>query len=185
MARRVIRKYLPRLEWVRTHRHLRFLGERLHEPNLWHLNRASVSKATAVGLFMAFVPMPFQMVPAALAAIAFRANLPIAVALVWVTNPFTMPPIFYFCYEIGAWLLQTPAREIAFEISFAWLNTELHRVWQPLLLGSMLVAIATAGLGYYGVQALWRRHVLRDWEQRRRRKAARAPAPEPGGVRSG
>jgi uncharacterized protein (DUF2062 family) len=180
MARRVIRKYLPHLEWVRTHRHLNFLGKRLHEPNLWHLNRASVSKAAAIGLFIAFIPMPFQMVPAALGAILFGANLPIAVALVWITNPLTMPPIFFFCYKLGTWLLQTPARDFAFEISFAWINQELHRVWQPLLLGSVLTAMVASATGYYTVRALWRRHVLRDWDQRRRRQlrrrtAARAP----------
>jgi uncharacterized protein (DUF2062 family) len=24
---------------------------------------------------------------------------------VWITNPITMPPIFYGCYKLGAWIL--------------------------------------------------------------------------------
>lgn len=167
MPRRLIRQYLPDLgEQVRTHRRLRFLGERLHDSDLWHLNRASASKATAIGLFMALMPIPFQMVGSALGAIVFRANLPIAVVLVWITNPVTMPPIFYFCYRFGAWLLQTRPREVEFEMSLAWFSTELLRVWQPLLLGSVLVAIVASLIGYYGVRELWRWHVLRDRERR-------------------
>lgn len=177
MPRRVIRKYLPHADTVRRHKQLRFLGERLHEPNLWHLNRASASTAAAIGLFVAFIPIPFQMALAALGAILFGANLPLAVALVWITNPVTMPPVFYFCYRLGAWLLDTPAYAFQFELSFAWLGTELLRVWEPLLLGCLLMAIAAAATGYYVVRVLWRRHVRRDWELRRARKRARVPTP--------
>jgi len=55
----------------------------------------------AVGLFCAFVPLPIQMLLAAAAAIIFRVNLPISVGLVWITNPVTIPPMFYFCYKVG------------------------------------------------------------------------------------
>lgn len=176
MPRRVIRKYLPHADTVRGYRQLRFLGRRLHEPNLWHLNRNSVSMAAAIGLFVAFIPVPFQMLLAALGAILFGANLPLAVALVWVTNPLTMPPVFYFCYRLGAWLLDSPARHFQFELSFAWLGNELLRVWEPLLLGCLLMAIASSAAGYYVVRGLWRRHVRRDWALRRARQSARARA---------
>lgn len=177
MARRLIRQYLPNLDRIRKHKRLRFLGERLHEPNLWHLNRSSVSKAFAIGLFMAFVPMPFQMVPAAILSIYFRANLPIAVLLVWVTNPLTMPPVFLFCYRIGTLLLGARPRPIEFEISLTWLSTELLRVWQPFLLGCFLVATVAALVGYYAMRSLWRWHVLRDWEQRRVRQNGKPRKP--------
>jgi uncharacterized protein (DUF2062 family) len=49
-----------------------------------------------VGLFCAFIPVPFQMLLAAPSAIIFSANLPVSIALVWITNPITMPPIFFF-----------------------------------------------------------------------------------------
>jgi uncharacterized protein len=176
MARRLIRRYLPNFERIRTHPRLRFLGQRLHEPNLWHLNRASVAKAFAIGLFMAFVPVPFQMIPAAILAIYFRANMPISVALVWITNPLTMGPAYYFCYRIGAWLLSTPARPIDFELTLTWFSTELLRIWQPFLFGCLLVATLLALVGYHGMHWLWRWHVARDWEHRRTRKKPRATA---------
>ena len=51
---------------------------------------------------MAFLPVPFQMVLAALGALWRRVNLPLAVALICITNPLTMAPAFYLCYKVGA-----------------------------------------------------------------------------------
>ena len=74
MAKKLIRRYLPDPHKIRDHKHLRLFGTLLHDPNLWHLNRRSVSGAFAVGLFMAFVPMPFQMIPAAALAILLSTS---------------------------------------------------------------------------------------------------------------
>ncbi|HSD96957.1 MAG TPA: DUF2062 domain-containing protein [Sulfuricaulis sp.] len=170
MAKKLIRRYLPDAHKIRNHKHLRLFGTLLHDPNLWHLNRRSVAGAFAIGLFMAFVPMPFQMIPAAALAIFYRVNLPIAVALVWITNPATMPPIYYFCYRLGAWVLDTPVQAVEFQISWEWFTTELVRVWKPFLTGSLLVGVICAATGYFGMHALWRWHVIREWERRRLRR---------------
>jgi uncharacterized protein len=174
MARRLIRRYLPDLDVIRNHKSLRFFGTWLHDPNLWHLNRNSVAKGFAIGLFWAFMPLPFQSIPSAALAIYFRANLPISVALVWITNPFTLAPVFFFCYQIGAWILQTPPQPIALEGSWGWVGEGILRVWQPFLLGCFVVSISLSLIGYYGMQGLWRWHVVRDWE---RRRAKRRPKP--------
>lgn len=169
MARRLIRRYLPDVEKIRNHKHLRFLGERLHQPHLWHLNRHSVPKAFALGLFMAFMPIPLQTIPAAALAFYLRANLPITLVLVWLTNPLTLAPTFYFCYRVGVLILNTPA-QIDFEASFDWLGGEFFRVWEPFVLGSFVVATTLALIGYYSMRWLWRWHVIRDWEKRRARR---------------
>jgi len=170
MAKKLIRRYLPDAHKIRDHKHLRVFGTLLHDPNLWHLNRHSVAGAFAIGLFMAFVPMPFQMIPAAALAILVRVNLPIAVALVWITNPLTMTPISYFCYRLGAWVLDTPVQAVEFQISWEWITTEFVRVWKPFLLGSLLVSAMSAAAGYFGIHGLWRWHVIREWERRRLRR---------------
>ena len=170
MAKKLIRRYLPDAHKIRDHKHLRVFGTLLHDPNLWHLNRRSVAGAFAIGLFMAFMPMPFQMIPAAALAILLRVNLPIAVALVWITNPVTSPPISYFCYRLGAWVLDTPVHAVEFQISWEWITTELIRVWKPFLLGSLLVGAVCAATGYFGMHALWRWHVIREWERRKKKR---------------
>ena len=110
MPKKFIKRHAPDKEAIRDHKYMRIFGKLLYDPNLWHLNRRSVSGAFAVGLFWAFIPIPFQMVTAAATAIPARVNLPISVALVWITNPITMPPMFYSTYRVGTWILDEPAQ---------------------------------------------------------------------------
>ena len=81
MPRHLIKRYMPDPNSIREHKSLRFLGSLLHDPNLWHLNRHSVARAMGIGLFAALMPMPLQMLLAAVLAIWVRANMPIAVSL--------------------------------------------------------------------------------------------------------
>ena len=161
---------MPDHRKIRENKTLQIFGTLLHDPNLFHLNRRSVSGAFAIGLFMAFVPMPFQMIPAAAAAIIFRANLIISAALVWISNPITIPPIFYFCYLVGTWILQTPENQFAFEPSMNWLMTELAHVWEPFLLGCFVVATTASVSGYAFIRLFWRWHVVAEWEERRQKR---------------
>jgi len=180
MPKKFIKRYMPDHRTVRNHRHLQFLGRFLHEPNLWHLNRRSASGAFAVGLFCAFIPIPFQMIPAAALAILFRVNLPISIALVWVTNPITMPPVFYFCYKVGAWVLGLPHQPWTFEPSLEWLLHGMGALWKPFLLGCSLMGVLSAATGFLLIRGLWRLHVVRHnqrkkTERRLRELATKAP----------
>jgi uncharacterized protein len=177
MAKRLLRRFMPDSHKVRNHKYLRFFGRLLHDPNLFHLNRHSVSGAFGVGLFWAFVPMPFQMVPAAACSIYFRVNLPISVGLVWISNPFTLAPIFFFCYKVGTWILDRPLKKFDFELSWAWLTNELGQIWQPFLLGCFLVGSVAAVVGYFAIHELWRWHVIRDWERRKQKRVTRITNP--------
>lgn len=162
MPRRIIKRFLPDHGTLREHPHLQRFGVRLHDPNLWHLNRRSVSGAVAVGLFWAFVPIPFQMIGAAAAAIWLRVNLPISAVLVWLTNPLTMPPVWYATYRLGAWLLDTPARQVHFEWSPDRLLAVLEEIWQPLYLGSFVVSVVSAAVGFVLVRLAWRLYVVQQ-----------------------
>lgn len=166
MPKRFIKRILPHHDKIREHKHVRLFGTLLHDPNLWHLNRRSVSGALSVGLFTAFIPVPFQMVIAAGISIIVRVNLPISAALVWVTNPLTMPPLFYFAYKIGAWLLNEPPRHFHFELSIAWLQSSMTGIWQPFLLGCLVCGLTSAVLGNVILRLFWRWRVIRNWEQR-------------------
>ncbi len=166
MPRKLIRRYMPNPDSIRQHQHLQCFGQLLHDPGLWHLNRRSVAGAFFVGLAAAFVPVPFQMVLAAGAAIALHVNLPISVALVWVTNPLTMPPLFYFAYKVGAWVMSIPPQDVNFELTFTWFSEGVAAVWQPFLLGCLIVGLSCGVLGYGVILALWRGYVV--WKRRHR-----------------
>lgn len=170
MPRRIIRRYLPDHRKVREHPQLQRFGVRLHDGNLWHLNRRSVSGGVAAGLFWAFVPIPFQMLPAAACAIWLRVNLPIAAALVWITNPLTLPPVWYASYRLGAWMLQLRPAEPHLDLSLSTLVAGMSGLWKPLLLGGVTIGAVLALAGFVAVRLTWRLYVV---QQRRRRRLLR------------
>ncbi len=175
MPRKFLRKWLPSQQHVREHRGLRAVfGEILHQPNLWHLNRRSVPRAFAIGLFCAFLPIPGQMLVAAPFAVLWSANLPLSIALVWLTNPLTIAPIFWFSYEVGRWVLDSPPVPFNFQWQWGWFVEELYLIGGPLLLGSLICGIIAAILGYVGVTVYWRRYVMRAWRTRHRPKVEKA-----------
>lgn len=171
MPKKLIKRLMPDHQKIRNHPHLtRIFGTLLHDPGLWHLNRRSASGAFAVGLFCAFIPLPAQMILAAAMALLFRVNLPLSVALVWLTNPVTIPPMFYGTYKVGAWLLNTPEHHFEFQLELEWLLNETGAIWEPLLLGSLLVGSLAAALGYFGIRGLWRLHIVQYIKARRERR---------------
>ncbi|MEJ2622807.1 MAG: DUF2062 domain-containing protein [Candidatus Thiodiazotropha sp.] len=167
MPKRLIQRLLPHHNHVRNHKHLRVFGDLLQDGNLWHLNRHSVSGAFAVGLFMAFVPFPFQMVLAAAAAIFFRVNLPLSVALVWITNPITIPPMFYFAYRIGVLMTGETAALEPFHFSLEWLQSVGSEILIPLILGSLVCATISSIVGYSLILWIWRWRAVEKWKSRR------------------
>lgn len=167
---------MPDHDAVRNHKHLRVFSRWLHHPNLWHLHRRGVAGAFFVGLFWAFMPMPFQMVGAAATAIAFQVNLPISVALVWLTNPITIPPVFYFAYLVGTWLLGIEATVSDFSLSFTWFEEVFHDIWEPLLLGSLICGTSLGAIGYGAMRMFWRWHVLNAWRRRQARRSSSSPS---------
>ncbi|MDH5396037.1 MAG: DUF2062 domain-containing protein [Gammaproteobacteria bacterium] len=171
MPKKFIKRYMPDHEKIRNNKQLnRVFGTLLHDPNLLHLNRRSVSSAFLVGIFMAFVPLPTQMVMAAAVAIIVRCNLPIAVGLVWLTNPVTMPPIFYFAYKVGSWVLSTPEREFSFQLSWEWVGTELSAIWEPFLLGCAICGLGFGIIGYTSIRLLWRLHIVKTYQERKKKR---------------
>ncbi len=172
MPKKLIKKYLPHPDIITENRWIKKLGPRLQEPDLWHINRKSCSGAVALGMFCAFIPVPFQMLLAAIGAIFFRYNILVAVPVVWVSNPLTMPPMFYFCYWVGTLLLGVEIGELDFELSIDWLTSGLLEIWQPFLLGCLVVGVTCAFLAFGVVRLFWRYHIWTHIRRRRLRRRA-------------
>ena len=167
MSKKLIQRYLPDPERLRQNKSLQFLGNHLFDSNLWHLNRRSAAKAFLIGIFAALLPIPFQMVLAAVLAVYVRCNLPLSVALVWITNPLTMPFIFYFTYKVGCFILNIPPSGSGFQVSWEWLMSKLSSIWLPLYLGSLICAIIASIGSYFIVHIFWRINITRAWKQRK------------------
>lgn len=129
------------------------------------LNRHHVAGAVAIGLFVNFLPIPFQILWASLLSLYFKTNLPIAVALTWINNPFTFVPINYFLYKVGLFILNEPPQTFTFptfkfEISHLMTFFEQFLSWtltlgKPYILGVCMTSFIAAALGYLLTSLLW------------------------------
>ncbi|NQZ30438.1 MAG: DUF2062 domain-containing protein [Oceanospirillaceae bacterium] len=169
MPRKIIKKYLPNEQSLRNNPSLKWLAKYIQHPSLWHLNRKSVSRAFMVGIFCAFLPIPMQMLVAALLAILIRSNMVISVSLVWITNPITMPPIFYFTYKVGTYLLGSQALDDNISFTLEYITQQLSSIWLPLLSGSLFCAVIFGALSYLAINLFWIWHVRSSWRNRSKR----------------
>lgn len=179
--RKLIRKYLPDHAAVRNNRWLApFAGTLLH-PRLWHLNRHSAAGGVAAGLYCGLIPGPFQMLGAALCAVVFRVNLPLALLTTLYTNPLTIVPLYAVAFGLGNWLLGgggqfVPPPDYPNGSFLEWIPALGHwmaGLGRPLLLGLILLANLLGLIGYVGVRLAWRWHLVKTWRARQARRLAR------------
>lgn len=123
-------------------------------------NRRMVSRAVLIGLFIAFIPMPFQML-AVLAFIPFfRFNVPIGLAMCWISNPLTMPPIYYMEYVTGAFFLGSEMQPV--EMTVDWFMGNIDDIFIPLYTGTLFYSVSVSLLAFWAVNHFWRDSVHRD-----------------------
>lgn len=140
----------------------------------WSLNRRNVTRAFALGLLLAFVPLPVHTVLAALLALLLRLNIPATVAGTLIVNPLTAVPIYIVCYRIGRTLLSAPPQPFHFEASLHWLTTGLLPIWKPFLLGCLVVGTLTAVAGYILLGGIWHITLVLKYHSRKRESAAKS-----------
>ena len=182
MPRKFFKKYLPSHESIRENRFVGLFGTWLHHHNLWHLHRRSVAGGVAVGLFAGLIPgsNPVQFFFAALLAIAFKVNLPVAVATTLYSNPLTILPIYIAAYAIGAFVTgngsdNMPQAELhLMDKSIQdWVPAMIDWVvslGKPLLVGLLLLAMLLSVGGYFLVRGAWRVYIVLEWRKRSRRR---------------
>lgn len=166
MPLKFLKRYSPSPKTIRENKALSYLGEDIHRPSLWHMNRTSVSKAFAIGLFCTWIPFPLQTILTALLAIYYRAHLPISVALVFISNPITIPPMFYFAYKLGSVMLGVEVESVPMDLSWEWFSSTLGQIWQPLLFGCLILAIVSSAIGFFTINTLWRKNIKHRWKSR-------------------
>jgi len=175
-----VKRYLPSPEKVSQNRWLRWLGPTLTQACLWQANRRTIALGCAIGVFMGLL-IPLAQIPfAALLAVIFRANLPMAMASTLVTNPFTFAPVYFLAYKLGNFILTRGESTLSDEAideqlaavtadatSLSWLE-HIGNVGAPLFTGLVIIASITSVVMYFAISLLWRLGVL--LRQRKRRK---------------
>ncbi|MFL9590487.1 DUF2062 domain-containing protein [Aeromonas schubertii] len=157
-------RFLSRLgltpEALRQQRWFALFGERLLAPRLWRTTPFALGGALAAGLFASWIPVPMHSLIAVVLALWLGLNLPLALLAVWFNNPLTLPLMYLAAYEIGCRLLGLPAEQFHLVWRLGWFEHEALTVLPPFLLGSLLLGLLSAALGYLllgGTLALWRR----------------------------
>jgi uncharacterized protein (DUF2062 family) len=179
MPRKFFKKYLPSHATISENRHIARFGRLLTHHNLWHLHRRSVAGGVAVGMFAGLIPgsNPVQFTAAALLAIGFHVNLPIAVLVTLYSNPLTVVPLYYLAFKVGQFVsLDSSATmpELAFSLEGKgfreWLPTAFEWVMsigKPLLIGLPVLALLLAAVSYPLVRLGWRCYTVKAWRRRK------------------
>lgn len=162
MIRKVLKKTSSRSEKLD-----KFLDKYNLSREFFGVNRRSVTRGVWIGLFWGFIPMPMQMVAVVLSTFAFRFNIPIAIAMVWLSNPITMPPMYYMEYLTGNFLLGQEGLD-DIELTMEWFTENFDQILIPLYVGTSFYSVIVSTLIYFLVNWLWIKSVH---EEKRGRKA--------------
>ncbi|MEA3314628.1 MAG: DUF2062 domain-containing protein [Campylobacterota bacterium] len=123
-------------------------------------NRKMITRAIFLGIFIALIPMPMQMVAIILFIPFIKFNVPLALAMCWVTNPFTMPIIYYVEYTTGSFVLNIPIEKV--EMSIEWFSNNISNIFIPLYFGAFFYSILLSTTSYFLVNFFWRNSVKKD-----------------------
>ncbi|WP_353156877.1 DUF2062 domain-containing protein [Herminiimonas fonticola] len=181
-------KHIPTSQSIQENRFLKPFSCYLHHHFLWQFNRRGVAGGLAVGLFVGIL-IPFaQILFGTIGAILVRVNLPVAAFATFVTNPFTVPPLYYAAYRLGNFLIgsdQVAAGapgtgmfdkvvneqgEVShwFDNLIAWVQT----VGPEFMAGLAIIAVVSALAGYVMVNVVWHLQARYRWHKRSSRKLA-------------
>ena len=172
--RKQYRKHAPTKEELQRSPLLRPLGKRIWASELWRLSRRSVPAGVAVGLFVGiFLMVPgLQIVGAALMAVPFRANIPIAAAMTFVSNPATTPSFIIGAINVGnrlgfhadlASFEKLSAARAPLRDWFAWLLSDAA---PALVSGLTIIGLIFAFAGFWVSFVAWRLWIGSKWRSR-------------------
>ena len=138
----------------------------------------------AIGMFVTFLPLiGIQMAVSFFLAWILGANKLVGVPLVWISNPFTVVPIYYPCYWLGCKLLGGGDVGVEWEqLRGHWhtINTNPASTWGdraqfwwngffdfagPLGLGCLIVGLTFGIVSYYVSLLAIRRYRMNRWGQ--------------------
>ena len=150
-----MKETLKRLSPKQEDINLGWLNKHLHNPDLWKWNKRTISKAFAVGLFCAFLPLPLHTLLAAALAVAFSSNILLSIGLVWLNNPLTMVPIYYYIYKLGSYIIGTeidPNFQFTIDYFMGSLTSTITAIW----VGGLIISTITAIIGYTAILAIYK-----------------------------
>ena len=178
MLSRWLANNMPKREQLAQSRWIKPFGQRILHSEFWRFTRRSVPRAVGVGLFVGvfFLVPGIQIIAAALFSVPARANIPVAAAMTFLTNPFTTPFLIVASIPVGnlfgfhadkAAITDLYYRSAPIGDWVVWLASDAA---PAMISGLFIIALVTGAIGYLMAIFVWRWWTGRKW----RRRAARS-----------
>lgn len=140
---------------------MRWFARHFLDKQVWKPTQHTLAGGTAVGMFVTLQLLPIQTPSAVILAAIFRVNIPIAIALCWLSNPFTIPFLAWLEYAVGKWFLAlyttVPAtpfpKQLPDSMVDAWVVLREHA--PVMLMGGILVGAVGALISYVATWGVW------------------------------
>ena len=161
---------MPTREQLAGNRFLAPIAHRIVSPELWRFTRRSVPRGVALGLFAGLIFPIGHIFLASFLALPARANVPLAAAMTFAANPFTLPFWAILANRLGHIMLHADRtagihapRPLASDSGMlaGWYATAGVTAF-----GFVVLAVVTAALGYLISGFVWRVRVARKRRQR-------------------
>ncbi len=168
---------MPTRESIESNRFLKPVAHRVLRPELWRFTRRSVPRGVALGMVTGIL-FPVAQIPfSAVLALPVRANIPVAVAMTFITNPLTTPFIWVAAYWIGDAVLHYDAQvgnPIAEQVAAnaSWLHWFVSEAGPSTIVGLFVITVALAVIGYFASMLGWRWWIGRKWRRRGHKKTS-------------
>ena len=170
---------MPTREQLAESRWIRPFGQRVLHSEFWRFTRRSVPRGVAVGLFVGvfFLIPGVQIIGSAIFSVPLRANIPIAAAMTFLTNPFTTPFLIIASIPVGnllgfhadkAAVMEMYTRGAPISEWLAWLASDAA---PALVSGLFIIALVSGAIGYLLAILIWRWWTARKWRRRSLRAA--------------
>jgi len=177
---RWLKRITPDRQTLERHWCLKHFTALLMARGCWTFHRHSVTRAFALGLFIAFIPptplLPLHLVTCTLLGMYFRLNLPVMFATVFVSNPFTWFPQIAGSLWVGAKLMGLDLMPVLHAVNHQSFWLDIRGLWAPLLLGALVLGVIAAAFGFILAQVAWRARVILLLRTRRARSGTRRTA---------
>lgn len=176
-----LRRWFPTAQTLQETKGFGWLSHYLHaHPMLWVMHRRGVALGVALGIGIGVFPVPLQMPVAMLLAVALKANVAAAAAATWLTNPFTMAPIWALAAFLGSFVVPqaAPTADAVAPLHWelmsptTWPSALWEQVvsWGPsLLVGFPMAGVVLGTVAYWLVYWGWAVLIRRERRHRRQR----------------
>ena len=149
---------LPRRSNIHRYPVLKWFAKTAYDRSyLWSFKGNAMVQALFWGIWIAMLPIVgIQMLVVFFLALIVRANLPLIVALQWISNPLTMAPIYFADYVVGV----DYGRNKLLTAEFDWSGMEFADLWElvdtfpPMMVGGSVVGISLGVLAVFLYKAM-------------------------------